>query len=165
MSRGIAIADVDGDGRLDFAVANQWEPSDFFHNVSRRRGEFLELDPRLPAGRRWTRGSSAPGGGGRRPRSGSPDGRRLVGAGRRRQRPLGQAGAELHFGLGQLGAGTPLRVDLRWRDGAGRVRAETLRLAPGRHTILLGGPATAVPPPAVAAGTSKTQPASTGKAG
>ena len=27
LSRGIATADVDGDGRLDFALANQWEPS------------------------------------------------------------------------------------------------------------------------------------------
>jgi hypothetical protein len=32
VSRGIAIADVDGDGRLDYAVANQWETSLYFHN-------------------------------------------------------------------------------------------------------------------------------------
>ena len=31
-TRGIATADVDGDGRLDYAVANQWGPSFLFHN-------------------------------------------------------------------------------------------------------------------------------------
>ena len=40
--------------------------------------------------------------------------------------------------VARLAPGTPLRVDLRWRDGHGQPRAETLRLAPGRHTVLLG---------------------------
>ena len=44
VTRGIAIADVDGDGGLDFAIADQWEPSYFFHNVSRRRGLSLEIE-------------------------------------------------------------------------------------------------------------------------
>ncbi len=160
VTRGIAIADVDGDGALDFAIANQWEPSYFFHNVSPRRGSSLGIAPRLPTA-----------GGGSRPAVGAqatvwlPDGRRLVGQVDGGNGHSGKRAPELHFGLGRTGAGTPLRVDFRWRDGAGRVRAETIRLAPGRHTILLGGPAAGAPPPAVAAGTSKTQPASMGKAG
>jgi hypothetical protein len=160
VSRGIAIADVDGDGALDFAVANQWEASDFFHNVSPRRGSSLEIVPRLPAME-----------GGSRPAVGAqatvwlPDGRRMAGQVDGGSGHSGKRAPELHFGLGRIGAGTPLRVDLRWRDGAGQVRAETIRLAPGRHTILLGGPTAAAPPPAVAAGTSKMQPAGTGKAG
>ena len=80
----------------------------------------------------------------------------------------GKRAPELHFGLGRIAAGTPLRVDFRYRDGTGRVRAETLRLAPGRHTVLLDllGTPTTPPPPAVAAGgTPRTQPAGTGKAG
>ena len=47
VSRGIAIADVDGDGRLDYAVANQWEPSIFYHNLSPHPGEFMGLRLRL----------------------------------------------------------------------------------------------------------------------
>jgi hypothetical protein len=40
VTRGIALADVAGDGRLEFAVANQWEPSFLFRNTA--------PSPRLP---------------------------------------------------------------------------------------------------------------------
>src|SRR5262249_13205470 len=43
VSRGIATADVDGDGRLDFAVANQWAPSSFYHKDGPGTGNFLGL--------------------------------------------------------------------------------------------------------------------------
>lgn len=43
ISRGIAIPDVDGDGRLDYAVANQWEDSWFYRNRSPYAGSFLGL--------------------------------------------------------------------------------------------------------------------------
>ena len=133
VTRGIAVADVDGDGGLDFAIADQWEPSDLFHNVSRDRGAFLEIEPRLPAGE------------GTRPAVGAeavvwlPDGRRITAQVDGGSGHSGKRAPELHFGLGRPGPGTPLRVDLRWRDGHGRPRAGTLRLAPGRHTVLLGG--------------------------
>jgi hypothetical protein len=155
VTRGIAIADVDGDGALDFAIADQWEPSYFFHNTGKRLGACLELEPRLPAGT------------GTRPAVGAeavvwlPDGRRRVAQVDGGSGHSGKRAPELHFGLGRLAPGTPLRVDLRWRDGHGRVQSQTLRLTPGRHTVLLGAPAT-VPPAPLAA----TNPSSfTGKAG
>ncbi|HWS53044.1 MAG TPA: VCBS repeat-containing protein, partial [Pyrinomonadaceae bacterium] len=43
VSRGIATADVDGDGRLDFAVANQWDASVFYRNEGAGAGAFLGL--------------------------------------------------------------------------------------------------------------------------
>jgi hypothetical protein len=145
VTRGIAIADVDGDGDLDFAIADQWEPSYFFRNDSPRRNASLELDLRLPVDTGLTR-----------PAVGSeavvhlPDGRRLVGQADGGSGHSGKRSPEIHFGLGRLGPGTPLLVDVAWRDGAGRPRTERLRLAPGRHRIVLGAPTAS--PPATAAG-------------
>ncbi len=48
VSRGIAVADVDGDGALDFAVANQWAASTFYRNRGASRGSFLGLHLLLP---------------------------------------------------------------------------------------------------------------------
>lgn len=147
VTRGIAVADVDGDGALDFAIADQWEPSYFFHNVGKHLGAWLELEPRLPA--------TGAAGNGTRPAVGAqatvwlPDGHRMVAQVDGGSGHSGKRAPELHFGLGRLAPGTPLRVDLRWRDGEGRVQSQTLRLTPGRHTLLLGSPAAA--PPAVLA--------------
>jgi hypothetical protein len=139
VSRGIAIADVDGDGALDFALADQWEPSYLFHNVGPRRGSWLEIEARLPA--------AVPGETGTRPAIGAeatvwlPDGRRMSAQVDGGTGHSGKRAPELHFGLGRIPAGipagTPLRVDLRWRDGNGRARAGTFRLAPGRHVLNL----------------------------
>src|SRR5262249_41397617 len=154
VTRGIAIADVDGDGALDFAIANQWEPSYFFHNVAKNPGSWLEIEARLPAGS------------GTRPAVGAqatvwlPDGRRMVDQVDGGSGHSGKRAPELHFGLGRLAPGTPLRVDLRWRDGNGHIQSQTLRLTTGRHTIVLGAPA-AAPLPALAANPSSV----TGKAG
>jgi hypothetical protein len=134
VSRGISLADVDGDGDLDFAVANQWETSYFFRNDSPRRNASLELDLRLPA----PEGRS-------RPAVGAavtvhlPDGRRLVAQVDGGTGHSGKRAPELHFGLGRLAASTPLAVEAAWRDETGTVRRQTIRLTPGRHSVLLGG--------------------------
>ncbi len=134
VSRGIAIADVDGDGDLDFAVANQWEASVLYRNDCPACGHALVLDLRLP------------GGSGSRPAVGAearvrlPDGRALVAHVDGGNGHGGKRSPELHFGLGRLPADAPLPVTLRWRDGDGRVRSEATLLRPGRHTVLLGAP-------------------------
>ena len=48
LGRGIALADVDGDGRLDFIIAGQWGDSYLYHNESSGTGAFLGLHLLLP---------------------------------------------------------------------------------------------------------------------
>lgn len=150
ISRGIAEADVDGDGRLDFAVANQWEDSFFYHNESPRVGDFLGLHLRLPldAGAqgvtRVYRGHLRPGAPsvsaiGAQVAVEMPGGKHLVAEVDGGNGHSGRRSPDLHFGLGRAGAGALLPVEIRWRGLDGRVNKLRLSLKPGWHTLVLGG--------------------------
>ncbi len=128
VSRGIAIADVDGDGQLDFAIANQWDRSFFFHNTSPDAGAFLELRLLLPPGRPAI-GAAA--------RVRCPGGRILTGQVDGGNGHSGKRSSEIHFGLGNISGRAALEVEVAWRDATGR-HERRFRLAPGRHTLLLG---------------------------
>lgn len=146
-SRGIAIADVDGDGRLDVAVANQWAPSTFFANRAPNAGAFLGLrllrpiDGDHPFAMLDGRPAAVPPASlavGAAARVQLDDGRvlaREVDAGNGHS---GKRSGELHFGLGAHDAARALDVELRWRDDTGRPQRRAVRLTPGWHTVLLG---------------------------
>lgn len=129
VSRGIAIADVDGDGRLDYVCANQWGPSFSFHNDAPSAGAFLGLRLQRRAGG---------------PAIGATatvtlaNGRKLTGHTDGGSGHSGRRAPEIHFGLGAASKTQPLAVDLKWRDERGVVRKATRQLPPGWHTIRLG---------------------------
>jgi hypothetical protein len=149
VTRGIATADVDGDGRLDFAVASQWDDSWFFRNESKIGGAFLGLRLLLPVRQEtsdrqaFSVGRSAINGLGR-PAIGAsatlylPDGQKLVSQVDGGNGHSGKRSQDLHFGLGSIPGDTPLKVELRWRGLDGQVSFKTFYLTPGWHTVLLG---------------------------
>jgi hypothetical protein len=149
VTRGIALADVDGDGRLDFAVANQWEPSFLFHNTAPNPGAFLGLHLRLPVGPQADDKTVVLEGHPRadrpsRPAIGAavtvhlPNGRRLVSQVDGGSGHSGKRAPDIHVGLGDVAAGTLLNVDVRWRGADGKLRSRTVQVTPGWHTVWLG---------------------------
>lgn len=149
VTRGIAPADVDGDGRLDFAVANQWEPSFLFRNTAPNPGAFLGLHLRLPVGPQASGKTVVLEGHPRadrpsRPAIGAavkvhlPDGRRLVSQVDGGSGHSGKRTPDIHLGLGNVEAGALLNVDVRWRGAEGKMRSRTLQVTPGWHTVWLG---------------------------
>jgi len=147
VSRGIATGDVDGDGLLDFAVANQWDTSFFFHNKALNAGTFVGLHLMMPAagGQALAVHPGHPASDVRGyPAIGTqavvhlPGGRELIGQVDGGNGHSGKRSQELHFGLGDHPAGIPVRIDITWRDRNGQVNRKSIEVMPGWHTVLLG---------------------------
>lgn len=147
-SRGIAVGDVDFDGKTDMAVSNMWGPATYYHNEAPGAGSFLGLHLLLPiseekAGEPIVREGHP---------TGAFKGRSAVGAtvtlmlgdGRVLTRQVdggnghsGKRSPDLHFGLGTFDG--LVRVKIKWRDASGQVRQEFFQVKPGWHTLLLLG--------------------------
>jgi hypothetical protein len=131
VSRGIALADVDHDGRLDYAVAGQWRQSFFYRNVRTGRRPYLGLRLVRPAGC----GAERP----YVPAIGAAAELTTGAAGLRTAQLYpanGHGGAsapELLFGLAAPGAS----VALTWRDGCGTRHTARITRPAGWHSLLL----------------------------
>ena len=131
VTRGIATADVDGDGDLDFVYANQWEDSYFYRNDSQGTGEFLDLKLL-----RNSNGSISEAIGASVTVS-LPDGRKLVAQVDGGNGHSGVRSSRLHFGLGKVSTDAALPVEVQWRDTEGQPHQTSLLLAPGSHIVPL----------------------------
>ncbi|GAA3795709.1 CRTAC1 family protein [Sphaerisporangium flaviroseum] len=137
-TRGIATGDSDGDGRVDFAVARQFDAPVFYQNQSPSTGAFLGL--------KLTRDASPVTG--TLPAAGSPvtgaqvkvktaDGRSFIARVDGSSGHSGRRSTDVHIGLGQNVNG-PVQVSLWWRDRTGQVREQQLQLTTGWHSLVLG---------------------------
>ncbi|GAA1011005.1 RNA-binding protein [Acrocarpospora pleiomorpha] len=135
-TRGVATGDADGDGRLDMAIARQWDEPVFYANASTTKGGFLGL-------RLTHEGTAGPGS----PVVGAqvtltmPDGSKQIGRVDGGSGHSGKRSSEVHFGLGENVTG-PVQVNLCWRDRTGEIHEQNLQLTPGWHNIQLGAQAT-----------------------
>lgn len=149
-SRGIAVADVDGDGRLDYALANQWEPSYFFKNNSQRAkaSSFLGLHLLLPLGDEPTEFKVMDGHPGPtivgRPAIGACA-EVAVGPGKVMRDQVdggsghaGRSSPQIHIGLGDMPRDETMAVTVLWRDSQGHVQKHIFSVKPGWHTVMLG---------------------------
>jgi hypothetical protein len=151
VSRGIAMADVNGDGLLDYAVANQWATSFFYLNESPRQGAFLGIRLRLPLDNHLVAPTRVCGAGqgldlpsrsavGAVVKVRLPDGRWLVTQVDGGNGHSGKRSSDVHFGLGSTSPAAKLPVEINWRNPNGQVQRQTLQLSPGWHTVILGQP-------------------------
>lgn len=144
VTRGLAIADVDGDGLLDYAAANQWSPSTFYRNVTVGAGQFVGLHilfapgmgngtVAVHRGHPRTPGSSAVGAA---VEIQLPGGSRAVAQVDGGNGHSGKRSPDVHVGLGQMAAGDTVRIQVSWR-ARDTVHRTTLHLQPGWHTVTL----------------------------
>jgi enediyne biosynthesis protein E4 len=146
-TRGIAVADVDGDGYPDMVYATFWDNSVYIKNNG-SGNKFMGLHLLLPTAE--ATGQSAaiqvhdghPGWREGTPAIGAfveietPDGRKQIRQSDGGNGHSGQRSPEVRFGLGQTQA-SAIPVRITWRDFHGSLHHDTLTLAPGYHTVLL----------------------------
>ncbi len=140
VTRGIATADVDGDGDLDFVVANQWETSYFYRNDSPNISQSLELElltPAISPNPSSEKGKMGIPAIGAAVKVSLPDGSQLVAQVDGGNGHSGVRSPVLHFGLGKIDPNTALPVDIQWRNHKGEIKQTQLLLTSGKQTILL----------------------------
>ena len=126
-SRGIAVGDVDGDGRLDALVANQFEDSMLLLNQGAGAGAAAYLRLLVPGAA-----------GGDRPAIGAQVELELPDGGKAQLYPAnghsGVSASDIHLALPP---GSPVAATVTWRDADG-LHSQTVELEPGRRELRLG---------------------------
>lgn len=132
-TRALAFGDVDGDGKLDALVANQWEDSVLLRNTSSGSGLGADLDLRQPGvagGDRTAIGATVA------LHGAYPQKTQLYPA----NGHTGVSSSLVHLALPD---GAPATATITWRDGT-TTHSTDITVTPGHHTVLLQPDGTAV---------------------
>ena len=146
VTRGIATADFEHDGKLDFVAASQWEDSRMYHNKSETTNSFLGLrlilpldstnrhvmiDPKQNLRAKYAVGAKVT--------AYMVGGRKLVSFVDGGNGHTGKRSSEIHFGLGN-GSGVSNKIDnveITWRQSDGTIASTKIKLTAGWHTVAL----------------------------
>jgi hypothetical protein len=144
-TRGVATADVQGNGVLDFSLARQWGPPIFYANESPNLGHYLGLNLYRPATGGGTAGQGLAGIGA--PAYGTTvtidtPGHTQVSQLDGGSGSAGKRSFEVSFGLGSYTG--PVTVHLQWVANSGQQQQQTITLTPGTHNLMLTSTATEV---------------------
>ncbi|MDR2008906.1 MAG: VCBS repeat-containing protein [Bacteroidales bacterium] len=143
MTRGIALSDIDHDGRLDMAVSSQWENSYLYKNIGSNKNSFLGLSIRIPIDTcldkilldtepiksRDAIGTIA--------RINLENGKKSVKMVDGGNGFSGINSKEILFGLNSLSSSQTVDVELMWLKSDHSVNSTVISLLPGWHTIYL----------------------------
>ena len=135
-TRGAAVADTTGDGRLDFAVSRQWAAPAFYANTAAAVGSSLTLNLYRPSALGYRAPLAAIG----TPAYGATA---VIHYGSHQQIAQLDGGSghdgynsfQVRFGLGSYSG--PVTVTIQWPGAAGAADKQTIQLTPGTHDLML----------------------------
>lgn len=145
VARGVAIADVNGDGKLDFAIANQWDDSYLYINQTQTTSPFIGLDIVFPIDKKTEKlivTEGKPLNEKKRYAIGAnievylPNGKILTKQVDGGNGHSGKRSYEIHFGLGEINI-EKFPAKIAWRDENGHTHEEFIQLSTGWQTIWL----------------------------
>jgi enediyne biosynthesis protein E4 len=144
VTRGIATADLEHDGKMDFISASQWEDSRQYSNVNESKNSFIgfRLINPLKAGINNVTVDSQENypvkyAVGAKVIVKLKNGTKLVGFVDGGNGHTGKRSSEIHFGLGDTDMNQVQNVEISWRKSNGLVASTKVNLKGGWHTVAL----------------------------